>query len=74
MNSRAKKSPLGGLLVAEVAPGTGSNPTMKTIGMVVVAALAASAAGGPAATMSETRCLTNSSANAGNLPYCPSAK
>ena len=44
-----------------------------TIGIVVVARLAASAAGVPSATMTSTLSRTNSAARSGSRSYCPSA-
>src|SRR5262249_41023613 len=53
---------------------TGSSPIAKTIGMVEVAALAASAATAPPdATMTATFRRASSSASAGNLLYWPAA-
>ena len=48
---------------------TGSPPVVKTIGMVVVAAFAASAAGVLAATSTATRRRTRSAASAGSRSY-----
>jgi hypothetical protein len=42
---------------------TGSSPTVKTIGIVVVAALAANADGGPGETITATRCRTREAAD-----------
>src|SRR6516164_4602335 len=56
-----------GRLRLETRPrSTGSAPVAKTIGMVVVAALLASAAGGERATIASTGSDTRSAANAGN--------
>ena len=53
----------------------GSLATMKTMGVVVVAALAASAEGGPpVAAMTATLRETRSAARAGNRSYRPSAQ
>ena len=53
---------------------TGSMPPENTIGMVEVAALAASAAGGALATITVTGRRTNSDASAGIRSYRPSAQ
>jgi putative ABC transport system substrate-binding protein len=54
---------------------TGSPPSVQTIGMVVVAALAASGDGSPpVAAITVTGWLTNSAANAGSRSYRPSAQ
>ena len=53
------------------AASTGSLPMLKTIGIVVVAALAASAGGSPPfATITATWRRTRSAANAGSRSYC----
>src|SRR6516164_6820374 len=55
----------GRLRLATRPNATGSVPAIKTIGMVVVAAFAASAAVVPAATITATRRRTRSAASAG---------
>ena len=66
--------PPGRLKLATRPAATGSSPTTNTIGMDVVATLAAFAAGGPEATMTSTARRTNSVACAGRRSYWPSAK
>jgi len=64
-----------GRLRLETRPrSTGSAPVAKTIGMVVVAALAATAAGGERATIASTRSDTRSAANAGKRSKRASAE
>jgi len=53
---------------------TGSSAIWNTIGIVAVAALAASAAGRPVSAITLTCRRTRSAASAGNRSYCPSAK
>src|SRR5262249_24318482 len=54
---------------------TGSSPTMKTMGVVAVAPLAANAeAGPPFVAITATRRRTSSAASAGRRSYCPSAQ
>ena len=54
---------------------TGSSPTLNTMGIVAVAALAANATGlPPVAAMTATCRRTNSAASAGSRSYCPSAQ
>src|ERR1700733_6070359 len=66
--------PSGRLRLATTPALIGSEPMTKTIGMVVVAALAASAGGmPPAVAMTETLRPTRSAASAGSRSYCPSA-
>jgi len=48
---------------------TGSSPEMKTMGMVVVAALAAFAAAGPGAMITATWRFTRSAAKAGSRSF-----
>jgi transposase len=61
--------------VRELERLLGRKPMTKTIGMVVVAALAASAGGmPPAVAMTETLRPTRSAASAGSRSYCPSAQ
>ena len=64
--------PPGRLRLATSPALTGSSPLLKTIGMVVVAALATSAAG-VFATMTETPRSSSSAASAGRRSYLPSA-
>ena len=66
--------PLGWLRLATTPAATGSIPSWKTIGIVVVAALAASVAGMVMATITDTRRRTNSAAKAGNRSYWLSAQ
>jgi hypothetical protein len=61
--------PPGRLKLATRPAATGSTPTTNTMGIVVVTALAASAAGGPCAKIRSTGRLTSSAASAGNRPY-----
>ena len=63
--------PPGWFKLATRPAATGSRPTMKTIGMVVVATLAASAAGGASATIRSTGRRTNSAANVQGGRICP---
>jgi len=64
-----------GRLRLETRPRSiGSAPVAKTIGMVVVAALLASAAGGERATIASTESDTRSAANAGNRSKRESAE
>jgi hypothetical protein len=54
---------------------TGSSPTPNKIGIVVVAALAASAAGMlPGTAMTVTRRWTRSAMSEGKRSYCPSSQ
>src|SRR5262245_7950864 len=63
--------PPGRLRLATRPRSTGSPPVRKTIGMVVVAALAANvAAGVPGLTITATRRRTRSSANPGRRSVC----
>src|SRR6516165_6203881 len=63
-----------GRLRLETRPiSTGSAPVAKTIGMVLVAALAATAAGGASATITATGSATSSAANPGSRSKRPSA-
>ena len=57
--------PPGRLRLATSPASTGSTPIEKTIGIVVVAAFAAGAAGVPVATITATWRRTRSAANAG---------
>ena len=67
--------PPGRLRLATRPTLTGSAPKLKTIGIVVVAALAASAAGVfPGVTMTATRRRTRSAAKSGSRLSCPSAQ
>lgn len=52
---------------------TGSPETVKTMGIVLVACLAASVGGGDAVTMTSTFMRTSSAASPGSRSYCPSA-
>ena len=61
--------PPGRLRLATRPSLTGSSPTPKTIGIVAVAALAASAAGVPVATITATWRRTRSAASAGSRSY-----
>jgi hypothetical protein len=67
--------PPGRFKLATSPKATGSTPTKKTIGMVLLAAFAASAVGTPfIAAMTATLRATNSAANQGKLSYCASAQ
>src|SRR5262245_17186935 len=64
-----------GRLRLETRPSsTGSAPVANTIGIVAVAALAASAAGGPNVRMRATGSATSAAANAGSRSKRPSAE
>jgi hypothetical protein len=67
--------PPGRLKLATTPNSTGSTPVAKTIGIVAVAALAASAVTDPpVAAITGTLRLTSSAAKAGNRSYRPSAQ
>src|SRR5215468_8913720 len=66
--------PLGRLRLGTRPRSTGSAPVAKTMGMVVVAALAATAAGGERATIASTGSDTRSAANSGNRSKRESAE
>src|SRR5262245_49335506 len=81
----AVNSPMRKLMPVKLAPGrprldtrpslTGSSPTMKTMGIVAVAALAANAvAGPPFVSITATRRRTSSAPSAGSRSNCPSAQ
>src|SRR6516162_7848472 len=65
---QAQRAP-GRLRLATRPNATGSVPTVKTIGMVLVAAFAASDARVPLATITATRRRTRSAASAGSRSY-----
>ena len=66
--------PPGRLRLATTPIATGSVPVKKAIGIVVVAAFAASTAGVVVATITVTRRRTRSSANPGSRSFRPSAQ
>ena len=66
--------PLGRLRLATSPTSTGSTPTPKMIGIVVVAAFAVNAEGPSVATSSFADRRTRSDASIGRRSYCPSEK
>jgi len=83
-NRFAANSPTKKLIPVRLPPGrakletrpslTGSSPELKTMGIVVVAALAANAGGGLNATITATRLRTSSAASAGSWSVRVSAQ